>query len=339
MASDPGDRARTGEREDSAGRGGGPAGETVTGPASRGARKPGDFPDQTGRLAVVTGANSGLGYVTARELGRRGAHVVLACRSPERGLAAMDRLRQEIPSVRAELRRLDLADLASVREFADTWDHNRIDLLVNNAGIALAPLSRTVDGFESHFGTNHLGTFALTGLLLPGLLAAPEPRVVTVSSEAQRFARVDFGNLNAERRFRRWSAYLQSKKANVYFAAELQRRAAAVGSRLRSMAAAPGLSRTNVLAGGAGSGHGFLLPLVVRHLAKSATEGALTSLYAATVPGLPGGAYIVPGGPLQQRGMPVSRDRERALHDIVTARRLWTISEQLTGVRYRLDAA
>lgn len=303
------------------------------------------LPDQSGRLAVVTGANSGIGQVTAEVLARRGAHVVLACRSPERGQAALDRLLAQAPGAHAEVRRLDLADLASIRAFADGWDHDRLDLLVNNAGVAMVPFARTADAFESQFGINHLGTFALTGLMLPHLLASPDPRVVTVSSEGQRFARFDLDNLNAERRYRTVFAYLQSKRANLYFATELQRRADAAGLKLRSMAVAPGLTRTNVLTGGAngnrGRLYGELTRLLVRVAFRPTPEGAKTSLYAATVPDLPGGAYVVPDGPLQLRGEPVLRNRERAIRDATTARRLWELSEKLTGVPFRLsdDAA
>ncbi|MFF8937892.1 oxidoreductase [Streptomyces paradoxus] len=300
--------------------------------------RPDSIPDQSGRRAVVTGANSGIGYVTARELARRGAHVVLACRSRERGQAAVERLRTEVPGARVELRLLDLADLRSVRAFAEDWGHGRLDLLVNNAGIAMVPLSRTADGFESQFGVNHLGPFALTGLLLPRLLAAPVPRVVTVSSEGQRFARFDMTNLDAERGYRAAFAYVQSKRANLYFATELQRRADIAGLGLRSMAVAPGLTRSNVLTGGANSARGrayrSLTRLLVRSAFRPTPEGAKTSLYAATVTDLPGGSYVVPDGPFQLRGEPVLRSRESALQDATTARRLWILSERLTGVRY-----
>lgn len=301
------------------------------------------IPDQSGRVAVVTGANSGIGYVTARELARRGAHVILACRDAERGQAALARMRGEVPGAGLELRRVDLGSLTSIREFAAGWDRGRLDLLINNAGVAMVPYARTADGFESQFGINHLGTFALTGLLLPSLLAAPDPRVVTVSSEGQRFARFDLGNLNAERAYRTAFAYVQSKRANLYFAMELQRRADAAGLRLRSMAVAPGLTRTNVLTGGANSGRGRLYATVTRLLVRAAfrptPDGAKTSLYAATVPDLPGGCYIVPDGPLQLRGEPMRRTRERAIRDTGTADRLWRLSEGLTGVTYDLSAA
>jgi NAD(P)-dependent dehydrogenase (short-subunit alcohol dehydrogenase family) len=294
--------------------------------------------DQSGRLAVVTGANSGIGYVTARELARRGARVVLACRNRERGQDAVERMRTEVPDARVELHLLDLADLKSVRGFAEGWSHDRLDLLVNNAGIAMVPFSRTVDGFESQFGVNHLGTFALTGLLMPHLLAAPDPRVVTVSSEGQRFARFDMANLNAEHRYRAAFAYVQSKRANLYFAMELQRRADAAGLRLRSMAVAPGLTRSNVLTGGANSArgrvYGILAHLLLRIAFSPTPDGAKTSLYASTVPNLPGGSYVVPDGPFQFRGEPVLRGREHAIQDSATAHQLWELSEQLTGVHY-----
>ncbi|MEU4324876.1 oxidoreductase [Nonomuraea dietziae] len=296
------------------------------------------IPDQSGRIAVVTGANSGIGYVTARELARRGAHVVLACRSPERGRDALDRLLTEAPGSRAELRRLDLSSLESVRSFAAGWDLGRLDLLINNAGVAMVPFSRTADGFETHFGVNHLGTFALTGLLMPYLLAGGEARVVTVSSEGQRFARFDLSNLNAERGYSAPFAYVQSKRANLYFAVELQRRMTAAGLPPRSMAVAPGLTRTNVLTGGANAGRGAvyqrLIRLLVRLTFQPAEGGARTSLHAATARDLPGGSYVAPDGLLELRGAPTIRQGHRAIHDTVTARRLWELSERLTGVRY-----
>ncbi|MDP4506172.1 oxidoreductase [Nonomuraea turcica] len=301
------------------------------------------IPELTGRVAVVTGANSGIGYVTARELARRGAHVVLACRDLERGQAALIHMRGEVPGAHLELRRVDLSSLTSIREFASGWNHDRLDLLVNNAGVAMVPHALTSDGFESQFGINHLGTFALTGLLLPHLLATPDPRVVTVSSEGQRFARFDLENLNAERSYRTAFAYVQSKQANLYFAMELQRRADAARLKLRSMAVAPGLTRTNVLTGGANSGRGRLYATLTRLLVRVAfrptPEGAKTSLYAATMQDLPGGSYIVPDGPLQLRGEPTRRTRERAIRDTATAARLWRLSERLTGVTYALSTA
>jgi NAD(P)-dependent dehydrogenase (short-subunit alcohol dehydrogenase family) len=299
-----------------------------------------DMPDLSGRLVLVTGANSGLGYVTARELARRGAQVVLACREPIRGAAALDRMRRELPDARLGLRPLDLASLASIRAVAERWDAGPLDLLVNNAGIALVPRSRTADGFEAHFGVNHLGTFALTGLMLPYLLAASSPRVVTVSSEGQRWVQLDLANLDAARGYHPAFTYWRSKKANVYFAVHLQRRAAAAGVALRSMASVPGYAVSNVLTGGANAGRGRLwhsvMPALNRFLAKPTIEGAWSTLYAATVPDLPGGSYLAPNGPFEFRGPPVSRNAYRAAYDVDTARRLWEISEQWTSVSYGL---
>ncbi|MFI7610505.1 oxidoreductase [Nonomuraea terrae] len=296
------------------------------------------IPDQSGRLVVVTGANSGIGYVTAGELARRGARVVLACRDPERGRAALERMKEEIPGADLELRRVDLASLASIREFAAGWDLGRLDLLVNNAGISMVPYAVTEDGFESQMAVNHLGPFALTGLLLPHLLAAPDPRVVGVSSLAERFARFDLDNLNAERRYSPMFTYALAKRATLYFALELQRRADAAGLRLRSMAAAPTLTRSNILTGGPHAAKGWLYrtitPLVLRVAFRPTPEGAQTSLYAATVPDLPGGSYVVADGPIQMYGSPTLRTRDRALRDTVTAQRLWEVSERLTGVTY-----
>ena len=298
------------------------------------------MPDLAGRRVVVTGANSGLGYVTARELARRGARVVMACRDRGRGEAARVHLMQEVPGADAEVRQLDLASLESIRAFACDWQDGALDLLVNNAGIALVPRSRTRDGFETHFGVNHLGTFALTGLMLPHLLAARSPRVVTVSSEGQRWVQLDLGNLNAERSYHPAFTYWRSKKANVYFAMQLQRWAAGAGVGLRSMTAVPGYAVTNVLTGGANAARGRIwhavTPLLNRALAKPTVEGAWSSLYAATVPDLPGASNIAPRGPFEFRGPPVPRNAYRAAYDTDTARRLWAISEQLTGVVFRM---
>jgi len=300
----------------------------------------GDMPDLSGRLALVTGANGGLGYATARELARRGARVVLACRDPGRGVAALGQMQRELPGARLELRRLDLASLASIRAFAERWDAGPLDLLINNAGIALVPRSRTEDGFETHFGVNHLGTYALTGLMLPHLLAALSPRVVTVSSEGQRWVQLDLANLDAARGYHPAFTYWRSKKANVYFAVHLQRRAAAAGVALRSMASVPGYAVSNVLTGGANAARGRLwhsvMPVLNRLLAKPTIEGAWSTLHAATVPDLPGGSYIAPNGAFEFRGPPVSRNAYRAAYDTATARRLWEISEQWTGVSYGL---
>lgn len=209
-----------------------------------------DIPDQGGRLAVVTGANSGLGQVAARELARAGARVVLACRSEARGRDALNLLRGEVPGAEAEVRRLDLGDLASVREFATALSGERVDLLLNNAGVMALPYGTTADGFETQFGVNHLGHFALTGLLLPALLAVPGARIVTVSSMTHVMANIDARDLNSERGYRRWVAYARSKSANLLFTHELARRLAAHGSEVVAAAAHPGYAATNLQTAG-----------------------------------------------------------------------------------------
>ncbi len=206
------------------------------------------IPDQTGRVAVVTGANSGLGLVTARELARAGAQVVLACRNLDKGRAALADVERAATGPAPELEELDLASLDSVRAFAQRFreSHDRLDLLVNNAGVMAPPRRRTADGFELQFGTNHLGHFALTGLLLPAMEGREDARVVTLSSNAHKFGRIAFGNLNGDRRYFRWRAYGQSKLANLLFALELDRRLRASGSTVKSLAAHPGYAATNL---------------------------------------------------------------------------------------------
>jgi NAD(P)-dependent dehydrogenase (short-subunit alcohol dehydrogenase family) len=292
-----------------------------------------EIPDQTGKIAVVTGANSGLGASIARELARAGASVVLAVRNTAKG----ERVAKEIGD-RARVERLDLADLASVRGFAERFTDDRIDLLINNAGVMAPPRQLTADGFESQFGTNHLGHYALTGLLLPRLLAATAPRVVTQASGAHRFGWIRFDDLQGEHRYNNWLAYGQSKLANLMFAFELQRRAA--GTKLTSVAAHPGLSATNLQT--AGPAHWYeriagQIGNVV--IAQSADEGALPALYAATMPDVPPGAYVGPDGLLELRGHPHLVTAAKRAYDERAARRLWEVSEELTGVRYAFDGS
>ncbi|QHC21190.1 oxidoreductase [Streptomyces sp. GS7] len=297
------------------------------------------IPDQTGRSAVVTGANSGIGYVTARELARRGARVVLACRSTERGAAALDRLRSEVPTAEAEFRRLDLADLSSIRDFAaglDDFDGDRLGLLVNNAGVMALPQRTTADGFEMQFGTNHLGHFALTGLLLPRLLATPGARVVTVSSMLHALANVDLGDLNSERSYGRWTAYARSKSANLLFTHELARRLAAAGSGVVAAAAHPGYAATNLQTAGVRMegrrSAERAIDLGTRLIAQSADGGALGTLCAATAPHMRPDSFIGPRSGL--RGAPARSFRAPWTTNDRTAEALWAASEQLTGVRH-----
>jgi NAD(P)-dependent dehydrogenase (short-subunit alcohol dehydrogenase family) len=295
------------------------------------------IPDQSGRTAVVTGANSGLGLVTARELARKGAHVVLACRNLDKGRAALADVQAAaaISGAAPELEELDLASLDSVRAFAErlTAKHDGIDLLINNAGVMAPPRRRTADGFELQLGTNHLGHFALTGLLLPAMQGRDDARVVTLSSNAHKFGRIAFDNLNGDRRYFRWNAYGQSKLANLLFALELDRRLRASGSTVKSLAAHPGYAATNLQSAAAPLVDRLVMKLGNLVIAQNDEMGALPVLYAATAPGLEGGAYIGPDGPGEQRGHPKLVRPNRAARDEGTARRLWDVSEQLTGVR------
>ena len=290
-----------------------------------------DMPDQTGRTAIVTGANSGLGYSVSLELARHGARVILACRDQGRGKAALDRLLAEVPGASAELRELDLASLDSVRAFAEGVDEP-IDLLVNNAGVMAGPHRTTADGFELQFGTNHLGHFALTGLLLPRLLETPHPRVVSVSSGAHRMGKMNFEDLQSEGHYWRWGAYGQSKLSNLLFMSELARRAADAGLPLVSVAAHPGYSATNLQS----TGHkvdDLIMKVSNFVIAQSDAIGALPLLYAATED-LEGGAYVGPDGIGEQRGHPTLVGRSGRAKDEDAARRLWEESERLTGVTY-----
>ncbi|MFI1163350.1 oxidoreductase [Streptomyces sp. NPDC020801] len=296
-----------------------------------------DIPDLTGRVAVVTGANSGLGYVTARELARRGARVVFACRSEQRGAAAVDRVVEEVPGARAECARLDLADLASVREFAAAHPYDRLDLLVNNAGVMAPPYGTTADGFETQFGINHLGHFALTGLLLPALLDTPGARVVTVSSMMHALADIDPNDLNSKRRYRRWTAYARSKTANLLFTHELARRLVAAGADVVAAAAHPGYAATNLqTAGPRAEGRRTaerLMDLGNRVLAQPAEAGALPTLHAATAPGVRPDSFTGPSLAMW-RGAPAPSWRAPRTLDDAAAERLWAASEGLTAVAY-----
>ena len=294
--------------------------------------------DQTGKRAVVTGANSGLGLVTARELARAGACVVLACRNLDKGRRAVEEVCREVVEPDVHLEHLDLGDLSSVRDFAQrlTYTHDRLDLLINNAGIMAPPRRETVDGFESQIGTNHLGHFALTGLLAPML---SHGRVVTLTSIMHRIGWLRLGDLQMRRRYVNWLAYGQSKLANLMFAVELQRRATAAGSGLLSVAAHPGYSATNLqFAGPSRRTERWSMLAMNKTIAQSAEEGALSTLYAATVPGLLGGSLIGPDGLYELRGHPRVTTGARRAYDGEAARRLWEQSELLTGVHFTFSA-
>jgi NAD(P)-dependent dehydrogenase (short-subunit alcohol dehydrogenase family) len=287
-----------------------------------------DAPDMTGRSVIVTGANSGIGAAAARALASAGARVVLAVRTLEKGRTAAATMAGE-----TEVRELDLASLASVREFAAAWD-GEIHLLINNAGVMVPPLTRTADGFELQFGTNHLGHFALTNLLLEHVSG----RVVTVSSTAHRFGRIDFEDLNWERKpYNAWRAYGQSKLANLLFTAELQRRLTAAGSDVLATAAHPGYAATNLQSHSQRRSLDLLMAISNRLFAQDENGGALPTLYAA-VADIPGNGFAGPEGFMEQRGAPKLVGRSAAAQDMDVARRLWDVSEELTGVRFPLGA-
>jgi NAD(P)-dependent dehydrogenase (short-subunit alcohol dehydrogenase family) len=298
-----------------------------------------DIPDQHDRIAIVTGANSGIGLVAARELARAGADVIMACRDTAKGERAGERIRAEVPEARLQVRALDLASLDSVREFAGAYSGDRLDLLINNAGVMAPPKRTTADGFELQLGTNHLGHFALTGLLLGRLLATPGARVVTVSSNAHKFGRIDFDDLQSERSYWRWPRYGQSKLANLLFALELDRRLRAAESDLLSVAAHPGYAATNLQFAVTPSRIERIgSEILNRVYAQDADHGALPTLYAATAD-IPGGSFVGPDGFQEMRGHPKVVKPSSAARNPQTARRLWDISEQLTAVHFEFDAA
>ncbi len=299
-----------------------------------------DIPDQTARTIVITGANSGIGLEAAKALAGAGAHVVLACRDPRRGDAALGAVRAAHPQASISCLPLDLASLASVRDFAKAFAdrHARLDVLVNNAGVMAIPRRTTADGFEMQLGTNHLGHFALTGLLLPSLLAAVGSRVVTVSSTAHRGGRMRWDDLQGEQRYTRWSAYGQSKLANLLFCYELDRRAAAAGHPLLAAACHPGWSATELqYAGARMDGSRWMesaASALNRLFAQEARMGALPTVFAATAPEVRSGDYIGPDRFFETWGHPKKVSSSARSRDREAARRLWDISEALTGVRY-----
>ncbi len=295
---------------------------------------PTDLPDQTGRTALVTGANSGLGFWTTVELARKGARVLMACRNPAKAQDALTRVRAEAGGANVELVALDLASLASVQQAVDEVGGRvaQLDLLVNNAGIMAVPQGRTVDGFELQLGTNHLGHFALTGRLLPLLRKASAPRVVTVASGAHVIGRMDFSDLAADRSYHRWRRYGQSKLANLLFTAELDRRAHGV---LLAAAAHPGYAATHLQEGQGQAAFEALMKVGNRVLAQSDKQGAWPQLYAATMPDVQGGDYYGPHL-LDLRGHPKKASTSQQARSLQDAARLWEVSEELTGVVYDL---
>jgi NAD(P)-dependent dehydrogenase (short-subunit alcohol dehydrogenase family) len=294
--------------------------------------------DQSGRTFIVTGANSGLGFETTRQLAAHGGRVVLAARSETKGLDAVARIKAAQPDAAVEFRALDLADLDSVRDFAAAMlaDGIAVDVLINNAGVMFPPRRLTPQGFESQFATNHLGHFALTGLLFDSIRHGQDPRVVTVSSGEHKGGSIHFDDLTGERSYSPRAFYQQSKLANVLFGRELDRRVRAAGIGVRSVLAHPGYAATNLQSSGPTGLGRQLMKVSNRLVAQSAEMGALPQLYAAVDPAAQGGRYYGPGGFRELRGYPAEVDPAPAAKNEETARRLWDVSAQLTGVTWKL---
>ena len=302
-------------------------------------------PDQSGKRILITGANSGIGFEAARVLAQHGAQVILACRNEQKALSAMARIRGLYPRASLQFMPLDLGSQQSIRELAALFfeQYDSLDILINNAGVMWLPESRTVDGFESQLGTNHLGHFTLTGLLLPALLKTPGARVVTISSIAHRDGQIHFDDLWLQQGYRKHTAYAQSKLANLMFARELQKRLSKAGSSVISVAAHPGVASTHLAVPGFEQGGQTLLAKAMQILtpvvAQSALKGALPTLYAATSHEVEGGEYYGPSGFYEAFGYPgkaTSTGRSRK-EDVW--QKLWEVSEQLTGVHYDFQAA
>jgi len=299
-----------------------------------------DVPDLSGKVAIVTGANSGIGYEATKVLAAKGAHVVMACRSVDKCTLAVEKIKREVEHASLTAMKLELGDLSSVRGFASAFkeEHNSLDILCNNAAIMQAPKGVTVDGFETHLGVNHLGHFALTGLLINTILNTKNSRVVTVSSNAHKMGRFDFDDLKLDKSYGRTSAYARSKLANLLFAYDLQRKLESCGSSSISVAAHPGYAATNLQITGPGMGGGKLLvwiyKLLNRVMAQSAEMGALPILYAATAKDVVGADYIAPGGLGEWRGYPKKSMSSNASYDKDLAKKIWEISKDLTKISY-----
>lgn len=299
-----------------------------------------NIPDLAGKTAVITGSNSGIGYEAALQLAGKGARVILACRDAERTRAAAVRIKETFANATVDTMHLDLASLASIRAFAAAFaeKYSALNILCNNAGVMALPYRKTVDGFEMQFGTNHLGHFALTGLLLERIVATPAARVVTVSSGVHRAGAINFDDLSSEKSYGKWRAYAQSKIANLMFTYELQRRLQASKADAIAVACHPGYAATNLQAAGPRMEGSSLMESITdignRLLAQSAAMGALPTLYAATAPEVRGGDYIGPDGLFENWGHPKKTTSNARSHDMSTAARLWDVSEELTSVHY-----
>lgn len=292
--------------------------------------------DLKGKMVIVTGGASGIGFSASEVLASRGADLVIAVRNTLKGEKAAEKIRAKQAASSVTVMHLDLGDLASVKQFATEFSSrfDRLDLLINNAGVMVPPYTKTKDGFELQFGTNHLGHFALTAHLLPMVMATPLSRIVTVSSIAARRAKINFANLDGSKGYSPMPFYRQSKLSNLLFAIELQNRLERAGSSAISVACHPGISVTNLLSRGSGKETGAVMKWIMGIVAQPADRGALPTLYAATHPDLRGGEYIGPDGPGNTKGYPVLNSDPAKLFDQALATRLWDVSEKLTGVRF-----
>jgi NAD(P)-dependent dehydrogenase (short-subunit alcohol dehydrogenase family) len=290
-----------------------------------------NIPDQEGRVAIVTGSSSGIGYETARVLAKKKATVVIAVRNMEKGNAAANKIREEYKNADVKVMELDLANLESVRKFADQFmlDYSRLDLLINNAGVMVPPYSKTADGFELQLGTNHYGHFALTGLLIDIIKDTKDSRIVTVSSGAHQYGKLDFHDLNWEKRkYKAWTAYGDSKIANLYFTYELDRKLKEKNQSTLVVASHPGWTATEL------QRHSGLFSFMNRFFAQDIAMGALPTLYAAVEPDVKSGDYFGPSGFMEMKGYPKKVESNELSHDKDIAKRLWEVSEELTGVKF-----
>lgn len=304
---------------------------------------PQDMPSQSGKTVFITGANSGLGYWSSLHLARAGAHVIMACRSAEKMEQAQHKIRQAVPHISKDQLEgviLDLSDLKSISAVAEHYlaKQRPIDALLNNAGVMALPYQTTVQGFEKQFGTNHLGHFALTAQLFPLLKASSSARIVTISSLYHRRGHIDFDNLQGQKHYQKWQAYAQSKLANLLFTLELQRRLDQQHIPILSLGAHPGYAATNLQAAGSKADNAWLKQKIVdlanRFVAQSAEQGAYPQLFALTEPGLSGGHFFGPDGFQALRGHPTEETPAESARDLEVARRLWEVSEELTGCSF-----
>jgi len=291
-----------------------------------------DIPDQKGKVAIVTGSSSGIGYETARVLANKNAEVIMAVRNLQKGNAALDKIKAGYQDADIKVMELDLASLESIRRFAEDFNKNffRLDLLINNAGVMMPPYSKTADGFELQFGTNHLGHFALTGLLMDLIINTENSRVVNVSSTSHKSGKIDFDDLDWEKRtYKKMRAYGDSKIANIYFTYELQRKLERAGSNTIAVASHPGWTGTEL------QRHVGFVHFLNRFFAQRIEMGALPTLYAAIAPDVKGGDYYGPAGWLEMRGYPKKVESNKLSHDEEISKKLWDLSEELTGIKWQ----